>query len=276
MGRRPVARRQRASSHRCPPRRGSSSPVSMLPTGRHACRCGPSAHENVGPVAAWPHSRVGVAIGALCRWTRVHRGNWYRSSRSCPRASLLGRHCPRRDPSLRPRYSSRASSLLWSPRIPAAPRSLSPMAYTSGVAPTRAAQTGFSCFVPLRVRVLRSIPRRAPARVRLRTGAHRASSSPRHDRLDARVVTLSRLQASLHVAARGLAPSVEALDTPLGPPKSLSMPGVCYSALRRLPRRDLHPLEKNDGMRTLARLHRHDAPCEEYSATSTSASGRGS
>ena len=27
------------------------------------------------------------------------------------------------------------------------------------------------------------------------------------------------------------------------------MPGVCYSALRRLPRRDLHPLETNDAMR---------------------------
>ena len=74
------------------------------------------------------------------------------------------------------------------------------------------------------------------------------SSSPRHDRLDARVVNLSRLQASLHVAARGLAPSVEALDTPLGPHGSHRAAGVCYSALRRLPRRDLHPLEENDEM----------------------------
>ena len=49
------------------------------------------------------------------------------------------------------------------------------------------------------------------------------------------------------------------------------MPGVCYSALRRLPRRDLHPLEKNDGMRTLARLHRHDAPCWESSAAARDA-----
>ena len=77
--------------------------------------------------------------------------------------------------------------------------------------------------------------------------------SPRHDRLDARVVNLTRLQASLHVAARGLAPSVEALDTPLGPRESPRTSGVCYSALRRLPRRDLHPLETNDGMRALAR-----------------------
>jgi hypothetical protein len=172
---------------------------------------------------------------------------------------LLLRHCPRRDPSLRPRYAPRASSLLRSPRTPAAPRSLSPMAYTSRAALTRAAQTGLSCFDLLRVRVLRSVPRRAPVHVRLRTGAHRMSSSPRHDRLDARVVNLTRLQASLDVAARELAPSVEALDTPLGPHGSRRTSGVCYSALRRLPRRDSHPLEKNDGMCALARSHRHDA-----------------
>jgi hypothetical protein len=59
---------------------------------------------------------------------------------------------------------------------------------------------------------------------------------------------------------RVLAPSVEALDTPLGPPDSHPLPGVCYSALRGLPRRDLHPQETNDRMGALARPHRHDAP----------------
>jgi hypothetical protein len=220
----------------------------MLPTGRHACRCGHTTHGSGAPVAAWPRSTVGVAIGALCRWTRVHRGDWNRSGRSCPRACLRGRRCPRRDPSLPARCSSRGSALLRSPRTPAAPRSISPVAYTSRAAPTRAAQTGLSCSVRLPVRVLRSFPRRAPACVHLRTGARRMSSSPRHDRFDARVVNLTRLQASRDVAARGLAPSVEALDTPLGPPGSRPTPGVCYSALRRLPRRDLHPLETNDAM----------------------------
>ena len=62
---------------------------------------------------------------------------------------------------------------------------------------------------------------------------------------------MSRLQASRHVAAHVLAPSEEALDTPLGPPRSLAVPGVCYSALRRLPRRDLHPLETNSVKQTL-------------------------
>ena len=71
---------------------------------------------------------------------------------------------------------------------------------------------------------------------------------------------MSRLQASLHVAARGLAPSEEASDTPLGPRPSPVVPGVCYSALRRLPRRDLHPLEKNSVTQPVSRPRRHDAP----------------
>jgi hypothetical protein len=174
------------------------------------------------------------------------------------RASLRPRRAPRRDPSLPSRCSSRGSSLLRSPRTPAAHGSLSPSAYTSRAALTRAAQTGLSCSVPLRVRVLRPIPRRDLPRV-LRTETRQTWPSPRHDRLGSRIVNVSRLQASRNVAARGLAPSVEALDAPLGPPGSLPMPGACYSALRRLPRRDLHPLETNDKMTALARSHRHDA-----------------
>ena len=257
--RRPSARCPPASSHRCRRPRGCASPASMLPTGCHPCRGGHTVHGSDDPTAAWPPSTVGVAIGALGQRTRVRRGGW--TSRSCPRACLRGRPCPRRDPSLPARCSSRGSSLLRSPRTPAAPRSISPVAYTSRAAPTRAAQTGLSCSVRLRVRVLRPLPRRAPVHVHLRTGAHRTSSSPRHDRLDARVVNLTRLQASRDVAARGLAPSVEALDTPLGPPASRPMPGVCYSALRRLPRRDLHPLESNGQTAARARCRRHDAPC---------------
>jgi hypothetical protein len=154
-----------------------------------------------------------------------------------------------------------AQRTLRSPRTPVAPRATSPSAYTRHAAPTRAAQTGLSCSVPLRVRVLRPIPRRDLRRVHLRTEASQTWPSPRHDRLGSRVVNLSRLQASLDVAARVLAPSVEACDTPLGPQDSHLAPGVCYSALRCLPRRDLHPLETNDAMTALARSHLHDAPC---------------
>ena len=58
------------------------------------------------------------------------------------------------------------------------------------------------------------------------------------------MVTLTRLQASLDVAARVLALSMETFDTPLEPRDSHPALGVCYSALRCLPRRDLHPLEE--------------------------------
>src|SRR5256885_11573436 len=43
----------------------------------------------------------------------------------------------------------------------------------------------------------------------------RAWPSLRHAELGSRIVYLSRRQASLHVAARALAPSVEAFDAPL-------------------------------------------------------------
>ena len=108
----------------------------------------------------------------------------------------------------------------------------------------RAAQTGLSCSASLRARVLRPIPRRDPRRVHLRTGAPQAWPSPRRDRLGSRVVTLTRLQASLDVAARVLALSRETCDTPLEPRDSHRALGVGYSALRCLPRRDLHPLEE--------------------------------
>ena len=96
--------------------------------------------------------------------------------------------------------------------------------------------------------------------------------SPRHDRFGLRVVTLSRLQASLDVAARVFAPRCttcaawRALDAPLGHEGLPSIPGACYPAHRRLPGRDLHPLEKRSEQRTclfqsqFERPSRHDAP----------------
>ena len=64
--------------------------------------------------------------------------------------------------------------------------------------------------------------------------------------------THMNFRRALYVAAHVLAPSSEALDTPLGPPRSLAVPGVCYSALRRLPRLDSHPLETNSVKQTSA------------------------
>ena len=254
---------RRTQRHRIDPRRAAvpSSPAAMPPGGRHPSRSDPSGHGSVAPGIAWPRPRVGVAIGALCRRAGAHRGNWNRSCRSCPRACLLDQRDHRRDPSLLSRCSSRGSSLLRSPRTPAAHDARFRHRLIRVALPRRrAAQTGLSCSVPLPARVLRPLPRRDLARVHLRTGARETWPSPRHDRLGSRVVNLSRLQASLDVAARVLAPSVEAFDTPLGPPASRPMPGVCYSALRRLPRRDLHPLETNSVKRAMSCPLRHDAP----------------
>ena len=74
-----------------------------------------------GPGLVWPRPIVGVAIGALERWTRAHRGSWYRSRRTCPHASLRRPHDHCRGPSLRPRSAPRPSAVLWPPLTPAAP-----------------------------------------------------------------------------------------------------------------------------------------------------------
>src|SRR5688500_10071882 len=215
----------------------------MPPTGRHACRSDPTGHGSGVPGIAWPRPTGDVAIGALCRSPDGDRGDWDRTCRPCPRASLRPRHDHRKGPSLPSRCSSRRSAVLRPPRTPAAHDSLSPSAYTSRLAPTRATQTRRSCSVRLPARVLRPLPRRDLRRVRLRTEASQTWPSPRHDRLGSRIVNLSRLQASLDVAARVLAPSEEASDAPLETPRSRVALGVCYSALRRLPSRDLRPRE---------------------------------
>jgi hypothetical protein len=50
------------------------------------------------------------------------------------------------------------------------------------------------------------------------------------------------------------------------------MPGACYPALRRLPGRDSHPLEKRSvnypalGLKADRRVSRHDAPWSKSSA----------
>ena len=71
---------------------------------------------------------------------------------------------------------------------------------------------------------------------------------------------MSRLQASLHVAARVLAPrcaacaASRALDAPLGLQGLPRQPGACYPALRRLPGRDSHPLDMRSMQQPLLAL----------------------
>jgi hypothetical protein len=228
---------------------------------------GPGTHGGCPPPTDAP-TRSGTRRPSIARAGVVVRerraaapwGEWDRACRPCPYTYPRCERDQSRGPSLLPRYSSRRSSVLRPPRTPAAHDSISPSAYTSRVAVTPAAQTGLSCSVPLRARVLRPLPRRDHPHVLPRTGARMTWPSPRHDRLGSRVVNVSRLQASLDVAARVLASSVEACDTPLGPRDSHHVPGVCYSALRGLPRRDLHPLEMDSGRPAASGWPLHDAP----------------
>src|SRR5215212_6914108 len=119
-------------------------------------------------------------------------------------------------------------------------------------------------------RVLLPIPRRD-----LRRAPALATSmlpSPRNDRLGSRIVHLSRLQASREVAARVLASRYAALaasrafDARLQPSGSLPLLRACYSALRRFPRRDFHPLDHHSvtsvsaGASPAGFFRRHDAP----------------
>src|SRR5436190_11241847 len=108
-------------------------------------------------------------------------------------------------------------------------------------------QTGLSCSTPSLVYVPRPVPRRNLRRVVPRTSPSPTWPSPRHARLGSRIVYLSRRQASLDVAARALAPSVEAFDAPLRLRRSLAAPGACYRTVRLLSGRDSHPLVRCSG-----------------------------
>ncbi len=97
----------------------------------------------------------------------------------------------------------------------------------------------------------RGAERRAPRSSSSRGGARRSRTcapwtwpSPSRARLGSPIVSVTRRQDSLHVAARALAPSEEALDAPLRRRISRSAPGACYRAFRYLPVRDFHPLAR--------------------------------
>lgn len=245
-----------------------------LPTGRHSGGLGRTARGTGAPDAARLLRRACVGVVGLCRWAVAHRGGWVRRSGPCPRPYLFRQRDQSRGPSLRRRSSSPPSPVLRPPRTPAALRPLSPSAYTVGLCRTSAAQSGLSCSVPLLQRVLLPVPRRdlPPNRIHgLETWP-----SPRHARLGSRIVSLTRRQASLDVAARAVAPlprlsPLRALDTALHQSASRPQVAVCYRALRRLPGRDSHPLELHSmapprrPLARLPRLCRHDAPRREHS-----------
>ena len=152
------------------------------------------------------------------------RGSWTGQTRPCPRAYPLRQRDQSEGPSLPARYVAHRSAVLRPPRTPAALRTISPSAYTPGLCPTQARQTGLSCSGPDHAHVPPSVPREDPPGQN-RNVTRRTWPSPRHDRLGSSTVSLTRLQGSLHATARVLAPSKEAFDTPLSPPPLSDEPG---------------------------------------------------
>ncbi len=158
-----IPRPRRASVGRLPPRLGCASPASTLPAERHSCRCGRTTRGSGALGSAWPQPTAVFGVVALYPQALACAGGWTGSfARTCPRAYLLRRLDHRRGPSLLPCSAPRLSSVLRPPRIPAAHRSTSPLAYTSQFAATTAVQTGLSCSVLLLPLVPLPLPRRNP------------------------------------------------------------------------------------------------------------------
>ena len=243
--------RRPASTRSTPAAPRFAAPAPTPPTGRHPCRYGHTGRGNASPAdcLAAAHSR------RCSSRTFTGDGPPVDGYDRLMAAGVVGPGFPAmpsrlpaplgmtkvRGPSLPARYVARRSPVLRPPRTPAALQPTSPSAYTTGLCPTQAGQTGLSCSAP-------TCDARAAARTPERPDGYPGTGPAGHGlRRDMSgsalpIVTLTRLQRSLHAAARALAPSKEALDTPLSPPTSPRRTGACYPALRRLPGRDSHPL----------------------------------
>ncbi len=237
------ARLRRCSHHRHLTLRGSHGLASTLPPGRHAWRPGRTVRGSAASCSAWHTSTACVAVVALCRWglwaLRPRPRTYLHPQTRSKQGSFPPPHCLR----LR-RYDDPLGLPLGTTRFRA-------LRLYPSLCPTWAAEEGLSCSARLLRYVPPSLPRGGPARVPER--ARCLLPSPRHDRLgppkllsDDNLTRLAR--RSLRVAARSSAPSLFhlAFDAPLGTRGSPREPGACCSALRRLPRRDSHPLETRD------------------------------
>jgi len=220
--------------------------VATLPTGRHSYGCGRAARGNGALELAWPRHTVGVGVVALCPRTYA-RG--VIGTGLAGHALTLTSSTDAEGPSLLRRCSSPLSTVLRPSRTPAVHAPLSPWAYSSALAATTAEQPGLPSSALLLAQVLRPVPRRTLSRASVL--AREMLPSPGSERLGFRIVPLSRLQASLHVAARVLASfprrraPLKAFDGRLRPSGSLPLsPRSRYPAHRRLPGRDSHPLEE--------------------------------
>src|SRR5262245_56656420 len=186
---RPLAAQWRRSSRHPPPqRRASLVPASTLPTGRHPCRSGRTARGPAAPDAAWLPATASAGVLALCPPGP--------SLQAVVLPPFLGTSAP---PASLP--TPRRFGLALSTRpCSNASRRVGPLQFHTGPWTRAAPRTPEeSSAAPIASRCL--LP------------------SPWHARLGPLCLSadhLSRRQDSRDVAARRLAPSVEARDAPLG------------------------------------------------------------
>ena len=235
-----VVRWPGSSPHRFPPRRDCCALASMLPTGRHFCRPGRTAHGSVVSCSAWHTHIACVGVLVLFLW-----GCW--PLLACPR-TYLRPSMIKAGPLPSSALCCTPSSVLRTPRTPSRLRSLSAVQpYTFGLGltrlPGRVSPVPRCSFPTCR----RPLPRRGPSSIPVRDDV----CCLRRDMSGSALSNTFRLiicrGCSVHFMLRpaGSLPSVaRAFDTPLGPVGSLLPAGVCYRALWRLPRQDFHLLEQ--------------------------------
>ena len=148
------------------------APAATPPTGRHPCRHGHTGRGNAAPKTAWPQPIARVAVVALSparpptaprrlRQAMARRGCWTGQSRSCPHTYPLRTRDQSGGPSL-PACLLTPISGTTTPSDSRCPPEISPSAYTPGLCPTQARQTGLSCSEPDCVHVPLPIPRKDP------------------------------------------------------------------------------------------------------------------
>jgi hypothetical protein len=126
---RPVVRWPGSFPHPSPPRHGCCAPASMLPTERHSCRSGRTAHGTAASYSAWHTHIACVGVVVLFHW-----GCW--PFPTCPRTYL-----PTSTIKARPLPSSALScapsQVLLASRTPSRLRATSAVRpYTPGLRPT--------------------------------------------------------------------------------------------------------------------------------------------
>src|ERR1700757_3001775 len=118
------------SLRRSPPLHDGCAPASMLPTERHSCRSGRTAHGSVVSYSAWHTHIAGAGVLVLFLW-----GCW--PSPACPRTYLLTSSIKAR-PLPSSAFCCTPSSVLRTSRTPSRLRSLSAVQpYTFGLRLTR-------------------------------------------------------------------------------------------------------------------------------------------